>query len=77
MTDYTEGELRLIKVVQSHAMDMSHLSPELQDAIQKTRAGLVKNGTPAGTVSPQAPRTASGLSRTASWSVCPPLRSAL
>lgn len=28
MTDYNEGELRLVKVVQSHAMPMSHLSLE-------------------------------------------------
>jgi hypothetical protein len=56
MTDYNEGELRLVKVVQSHAMSMSHLSSELQDAIEKMPAGWVKNGTPVGTVSPQAPR---------------------
>jgi hypothetical protein len=52
--DYNEGELRLVKVVQSHAMSMSHLSPELRAAIKKIRDEWVKDGTPAGTVMPRA-----------------------
>jgi hypothetical protein len=50
MPELTLDEKQIIDFVQSHEMEMTNLSPELQRAIEAMRDGLVQRGTPIGKI---------------------------